>query len=291
MEPEDDLAVQYQGAVRIGEQGTLVAECHLQDMICSSCAALLGLRCIQTPVNHVLDRLASVELLNSDGQEIEFAIKRVLAVVNEPSKTSESKVPEPSQGPFTSSSPGAVELQKLQLELHNQRKDIKRIDSNGFRIVTALDKRAGRIQNEVTKLRGTLPGLQHDIESVQQELGSIRVEISNKRAPEESSTILPTPEDRIAQVTTTVVEVGKQVATFSARFDKEISELKRNLRQQEQEMEDLRGNIRGSVLTTGYAEDMASLRAEMALVKRQAPFPKSTAGLAKSKRCRWKSKY
>jgi hypothetical protein len=26
MEPEDDLAVQYQGAVRIGEQGTLVAE-------------------------------------------------------------------------------------------------------------------------------------------------------------------------------------------------------------------------------------------------------------------------
>lgn len=26
MEPEDDLAVQYQGTVRIGEQGTLVAE-------------------------------------------------------------------------------------------------------------------------------------------------------------------------------------------------------------------------------------------------------------------------
>lgn len=26
MEPEDDLAVQYQGSVRIGDQGTLVAE-------------------------------------------------------------------------------------------------------------------------------------------------------------------------------------------------------------------------------------------------------------------------
>ncbi len=28
---------------------------HLQDVVCCGCAALLGLRCTQTPVNHVLD--------------------------------------------------------------------------------------------------------------------------------------------------------------------------------------------------------------------------------------------
>ncbi|KAK3298926.1 uncharacterized protein B0H64DRAFT_439350 [Chaetomium fimeti] len=274
MEPEDDLAIQYQGAVRIGEQGTLVAECHLQDMVCGSCAALLGLRCVQTPVNHVLDRnqillrLASVELLDCDGLEIEFVIKRVLAV-NRPLETNKAKVPTPSQGGFTSAFPGTVELQKLQLELHNQREDIKRIDSNGFRIVTALDKRAGRIQADVTNLRGTVPGLQRDIESVRQKLVSIRVEIDKTRASEESSTALPALEGRLAQLTTIVGEVGKQVATFGTQFGKEIGELKWYLRQQEQAIEDLRGKVRGIVFTADYGEDMANLRAEMALMRRQ----------------------
>ncbi|KAH6627952.1 hypothetical protein F5144DRAFT_594073 [Chaetomium tenue] len=268
MEPEDDLAVQYQGTVRIGEQGTLVAECHLQDMVCSGCTALLGLRCVQTPVNHVLDRhqillrLASVELLNSDGQEIEFAIQRILAV-NAPTKVNKSKAPESPRGGFTSAFPGITELQQLQLDLHNQREDIKRIDSNGFRIVTALDKRANRMQGEVAKLRGTVPNLQRAIESIRQELGTVLVDISKARTVQENSTTLLALEDRLARVTTSVGEVGKQVATSTAQFDKEIGELKWNLGQQEQELENLRGTIRG------HAEDMASLRAEMAHMRRQ----------------------
>ncbi|EAQ89277.1 predicted protein [Chaetomium globosum CBS 148.51] len=268
IEPEDDLAVQYLDTVRIGEQDTLVAECHLQDMLCSGCAALLGLRCVQTPVNHVLDRnqillrLASVELLNGDGQEIEFAIKRVLAV-NEPAKENKSKAPESPRGGFTSAFSGIAELQQLQLDLHNQREDIKRIDTNGFRIVTALDKRANRMQGEVAKLRGTVPNLQRAIESIRQELGTVLVDISKAQATDQNPTALLAFEDRLVRVTTSVGEVGEQVATSNARFDKEIGELKWNLGQQEQELENLRGTIRG------YAEDMASLRAEVAHMGRQ----------------------
>lgn len=34
---------------------------NLQDIVCSNCTALLGLRCIRTPVNHVLDEYAARE--------------------------------------------------------------------------------------------------------------------------------------------------------------------------------------------------------------------------------------
>ena len=125
------------------------------------------------------------------------------------------------------------------------------------------------MQNEVAKLRDTVPDLQRDIESVRQQLGTILVNISKSRASEESSTTLSTLEDRLAQVTTTVDEVGKQVASFGARFNKEIGDLKWDLRQQEQDMKDLKTKIRGNMLTTDYAEDMASLRAEMAQMRRR----------------------
>jgi predicted nucleic acid-binding Zn-ribbon protein len=133
----------------------------------------------------------------------------------------------------------------------------------------ALDKRTGRIQGEVAKLRGAVLDLQRDIESVRQELASIKVDISKSLVSGESSTTVYTLDDRLTRVTTTVEEVVKQVATFGARFDKEIGKLKWDLRQQEQEIANLRGKVRGSVLTTDYAEDMANLRAEMAEMRQQ----------------------
>ena len=100
-------------------------------------------------------------------------------------------------------------------------------------------------------------------------MASIKVDISKSLVSEESSTTVYTLDDRLTRVTTTVEEVGKQVATFDALFDNEIGKLKWDLRQQEQEIADLRGKLRGSMLITDYAEDMANLRAEMAEMRRQ----------------------
>jgi hypothetical protein len=79
-----NLAVLAQGPVRSGEPLTLVhgwyvhLECswtcsrtfltdcmgrprsHLQDIACSECDAVLGLRCNDVPVNHVLDRSVDI---------------------------------------------------------------------------------------------------------------------------------------------------------------------------------------------------------------------------------------
>ncbi|KAJ4290179.1 hypothetical protein N0V88_006688 [Collariella sp. IMI 366227] len=254
VEPEDDLAVKCKGTVRIGERNTLVEEW-----------------CIQTPVNHVLDenqlllRLASVELLDNEGQEIEFAIKRVLSV-NEPSKTSSSKIPDPSQGPgFASAFPGGVEIQKLQTDLRNQREDIKRIDSNGFRIVSVLDKRTSRIEREVAKQGGVLGGFNRNVEGLKQELMSVKDEIRKLGASGQDTTVLVTLQDRLSSLSSTCADVS----ALGAQFQTDIHELKLELNRQHQDIEDLRPEVRASVTAAEHAEDMATLRAEMAQMRRQ----------------------
>ncbi|KAK4103137.1 hypothetical protein N658DRAFT_422231 [Parathielavia hyrcaniae] len=273
VEPEDDLAIQFHGAFRIGEHGTLVEGCQLQDIICRSCAALLGLRCIQIPVNHVLEenqlllRLASVDLLDADGQEIEFAIKRVLSV-NAPSKMDNGK-PDPTQRASFSSAASSAELQQLQADLHIQREDIKRIDSNGFRIVSALDKRAARVEGQVKELKVTVPGIQRDIGGLQQQLGAITAEIGQLRESTGDNAVISGLEDRLTSVTSNLVDVGHQVATLDAQLQKAVSELKSELNRQRQHMEDLRLQTRGSVAVDDHTQDVAALRTEMAQLRRQ----------------------
>ncbi|KAK3902720.1 hypothetical protein C8A05DRAFT_15254 [Staphylotrichum tortipilum] len=276
VEPEDDLAVRWQGAARIGEPGTLVQECHLQDIICGSCPALLGLRCIQTPVNHVLDenqillRLASVELLDNDGREIEFAIKRVLSV-DEPSRVStKAESPDPTRGaPFTSAFPGAAEIRQLQGHLHDQREDIRRIDSNGFRIVSALDRRAGRIEGEVAKLQATVGTMTRDFGGLQKELVSLRSEVTKAVASAQNPAALAALDARLDSMAATLAAAGQQLTALSTRFDKDTAELRLELAQIHQDMDGLRAVAGHGVSAADHAQDMAALRVEMAQMRRQ----------------------
>jgi predicted nucleic acid-binding Zn-ribbon protein len=215
-------------------------------------------------------RLASVELLDNDGLEIEFVIKRVLSV-NEPSKVNNnSNPPDPSKGTgFTSAFPGAAQLRQLQIDLHGQREDIQRIDSNGFRIVSALDKRADRINGEVTKLRGTVGGVHRDVGDLQKELSSIRAEIGKARASAQDTSALVQLESRLTAASNTLGEVGQQVAALNDQFQKEMNELKSELGQQQQDMEDLKSEVRDGVTAAGYTRDIVDLRAEMTHLRRQ----------------------
>jgi chromosome segregation ATPase len=219
--------------------------------------------------NQLLLRLASVDLLDGDGREIEFAIKRVLSVTV-PSTVNNGKFPGAAQGAsFPSASSGVAELQQLQIDLHNQREDIKRIDSNGFRIVSALDKRATRVEGEVTTLKSTVPTLQRDIGSLQQQLGSIKTEIGQLRESESNTTAISGLEDRLASATSQLGEVRHQLATLNTQFQKEMGKLRSELSQQQQDIDDLRSETRGCVAVEDYAQDMAALRAEMAQLRRE----------------------
>ncbi|KAL2159264.1 hypothetical protein VTH06DRAFT_2699 [Thermothelomyces fergusii] len=277
VEPEDDLAIQPRGAIRIGGRGTLVDDCRLQDVVCTSCDALLGLRCVQTPVNHVLDknqlllRLASVELLDSDGRRIKFNIQRVLAV-DEPSKVSRERLGKPQQEPsgdFTPGYPGIPELRQLQLDLRSQREDIRRIDSNGFRIVSALDKRASRLQYEVGRLSGVVLGLQRDIGGLQQDLRTVRDELGKAPTVTHDRDALAAVEDRLTLATAAVGRLGEQLSATDARFQTETDQIWRELCQRQEVIEGLRSTIGDAVPASEHAQDMAAIRAGMAELRRQ----------------------
>lgn len=122
-----------------------------------------------------------MELLGNDRKPVELAIQRALRF-NEPSRVSGANHQDPSRPQFSPADfPGVIELQQLRAELQSQRDDIGRIDSNGFRIVSVLDKRVCGIESEVAALRGTVCGLCHDFGALQKELKELKTDITERR--------------------------------------------------------------------------------------------------------------
>ena len=52
------------GVVRQGSSGTLIEGCELQDQACSACRVLVGIKCLEAPVNHALGEYVLLCRLN-----------------------------------------------------------------------------------------------------------------------------------------------------------------------------------------------------------------------------------
>lgn len=216
--------------------------------------------------NQLLLRLASIDLLDSEGEQVEFAIKRILSV-NEPSRVTAGSHPQetPTGEVPNSAFPGAFELLQLQAELQSQSEDIKRIDNNGFKIVAALDKRVGRIDGEVTKLGGSVVDLRRDIGGVQKNFGTLKTEVSELRKFSQNDTGLAALEDRLSKLSRTV----DKVSILSTEIGTEMPELKSELGQIRRDMEDLRSEVQNCATAADQAQDMAVLRAEISQLRRE----------------------
>ena len=179
--------------------------------------------------------------------------------------------PDPSHGGgfAPSAFPGAFELQQFQTDLQIQKDDIKRIDSNGFKIVSALDKRVGRIEGEFTKLRNTVTDLRRDIGGIQKELRSLKVDIGEARRFTEDNTAFAAVEDQLTSLSSSLGAVRQQVTTMSAQLCRDIPELRSELSRNQHGIEEMKSEIRGSVTATDHAQDVAALRAEMSQLRRE----------------------
>ncbi|KAK1757724.1 hypothetical protein QBC47DRAFT_164319 [Echria macrotheca] len=274
------------GEVRAGETGTLVEGCELQDIVCASCSNVVGLKCVETPVNHVLHedqilfRLASVELLSRDGQEVEFTAKRVLDV-KEPSKVND-RGPDASTNSsgHNSAYPDLVDVFQLQADLQGQREDINRIDSNGFRILSALDTRVSKIDDSVTKLKDTLSSARRDISDIQEDLTSLKDEVNTVKRTTQQHAPLGPLERKLDTTITTIQTVCQEVNALQQNVGKEMSSLKSELRQQKQDLESLKTDLKGRESARDHAKDMASLRAEMLQMRRQMDEMRASAQAA-----------
>ncbi|KAK1778272.1 hypothetical protein QBC45DRAFT_377180 [Copromyces sp. CBS 386.78] len=99
----DDARGFRHGRKHYGVQGTLFEKCRLQYLLCVGCDALLGVKCVETPVNHVLARNqilffeCELVLSTNAGKKEDFVIQRVLDY-DEPSTAStvtSAETPEP----------------------------------------------------------------------------------------------------------------------------------------------------------------------------------------------------
>ncbi|KAK5654769.1 hypothetical protein OQA88_6805 [Cercophora sp. LCS_1] len=275
VDPDGELAVRPDGDTRIGETDTLVEECHLQDIVCFDCSAVVGLKCVETPVNHVLDenqvllRLASVELLSRDGQEVEFKTKRVLDV-KEPSKVNTNRFTDlPNGSGFNASTfPQFVDLVQLQADLDGQRQDIDRIDNEGFEAVAALDKRVNRIDVTVTKFTDALSNHRRDLVGVQKSITSFKTELGQTKQASQDAVVAGL-EEKLNATDGALTEVRRDFGTLEGRLRKELSSLRTEIRQCKQGIEELKADVRDRVSTHDHAQDMAALRNEMAQMRRQ----------------------
>ncbi|KAK0628518.1 hypothetical protein B0T17DRAFT_471715, partial [Bombardia bombarda] len=283
VESDDELAVLSQGDVRVGERGTLVEQCHLQDIVCGIYSAVIGLRCVETPVNHVLDenqvllRRASVELIDAcEGETADFNIKRVLDV-KEPSKAGSSystgafQHGAPHATAFSSSSafPGIVDILKLQADLEGQRNDINRIDSNGFKLVSSLDKRVARVETEASKLTATVSDLRHDVGGVQEDLTSLKSEVTEVKRTLKNHPQLTKLEESFASVTNSLADVRQEIGSLADQLRQDVNVLRNGLQQNKREIKNLKSSIGASVSTSEYAKDVIALRSELAQLRRQ----------------------
>jgi chromosome segregation ATPase len=225
-----------------------------------------------------LFRLASVDLLSRDGQEVEFTIKRVLDV-REPSRVSTGGYSEgPQHSVFNAPAyPEIVDLLQLRADIDGQREDINRIDSDGSKIVTALDTRVARVEEQVSKLKDTLGSLHRDFGGVQVDITALKVDISEAKRAAQDKAPLEELEKSLQTTNRTLNEIRQDVSSLEKQVREGITGTKSELRQQKQAIEDLRTDVRNRVTARDQAKDMAALRAEMAQMKRQMDEMRSKA--------------
>lgn len=215
-------------------------------------------------------KLASVTLSDNAGNDAEFVIKRVLDVRGPSKVNATGSFPGTPNGGFSPQSyTQVVDVFKLQSDLEVQREDISRIDSNGFKIVSALDRRVVSIERELKRLTDTMGDARRDIGITQEDVKFVKAEtIDVKRLVEKrpSTTGL---EERLDSVTTALGEVRQEVRNLAGQYKSELAELKRELSENRQDTENLKSQIKGRVPSRRHAKDMAAVLAELAQLRQQ----------------------
>ncbi|KAK1497448.1 hypothetical protein CTAM01_07718 [Colletotrichum tamarilloi] len=158
---------------RIGEAGYLVAECELQDVACAKYDNVIGLMCLSSPVNHVLQdsqillRKTTIVFLKKNGKPVELNVRHKLKLWNDSRPGSypanDHFIPDSGKGfgpGHGSPNSKNIAFSRLRVDLDAQRESIDRIDTAGFQVVSQFDRAVSRIEKEMAKLSSTLGQLQ-----------------------------------------------------------------------------------------------------------------------------------
>ena len=191
--------------------------------------------------------------------------------MREPSKVSTSNHPEasPSSGFNASTFHEIPDLLQLQGDLKAQREDIQRIDSNGFKIVAALDTRVNRFEEQVTKFKDSLVNFRSDVAGTQEDLASLKVDVSQVKREIQNKAPIAGLEKRLESTNSSLENIRQDVSALEERLDQELSGVKSELQRQKKDIDALKTDVRGRASARDHAKDMAALRTEMLQMRRQ----------------------
>ncbi|OHE93621.1 hypothetical protein CORC01_11120 [Colletotrichum orchidophilum] len=260
---------------RIGEAETLVAGCELQDVSCVKCDNVIGLKCLSSPVNHVLCdsqillRQTSVVFLKKNGKPIELDVRRKLKLRDD-SRTGSCSTnahfnsdyrQEPGfENGHRSSNSENIDLLRLRADLDTQRENIERIDTAGFQVISQFDGAVSRIEKEIAKLRSTMDQLQKDIDLHRADLKCLKSEGSSGTHPMQNSPKVSRLESQVRTASAAISEMQK----LSEDFRKEHDGSRRELQTTREDLRRLESATLGLQLTVTSVTETAKESLEMA---------------------------
>ncbi|KAK8020666.1 hypothetical protein PG990_005804 [Apiospora arundinis] len=175
-----DLDVVASGSVRTGEPTTLVAQCDLQDVACRHCEVVIGLRCLTTPTNHVLQenqlmlRLTSISICAAGSdRHVQPNIKRTLKLKGPEQKRHTHDgytwgFGDPYQGnptAHTDTSASHSSWSTLRSDLDAQGEQIRMLGITGRQIVSTFDEAVTRIDRDIQSMKTDFNTIQEGLDN------------------------------------------------------------------------------------------------------------------------------
>jgi archaellum component FlaC len=222
-----------------------------------------------------------------DGLAVELVVRRYLKLRHNPRTGPDN----PRQGtpdtygsygrPTTSESryassttAGAADLSQLHAEIEAQRGDIDRIDSEGYKVVTAFNGAVTRVEAGLSRMEAALADLRREIEGSQEDTASLKSEIRDVKRQaqaqaEEARTTTDRLEDRLQSANTSIEGLRRDLGELTANFDTDLGTLKAGLRQNTKDIAELKSF---TLLPRDHAEDMAAVRGEIAQLRKQMDY-------------------
>lgn len=242
---------------------------------CTSSAVshITGDDCILTVRRkQILFRITTVLPLNKPGgREVDLVVKRYLKLREAPRSSTHTPTNGAPAGFFSGSSSGAgvPELSLLHAELEAQRGDIDRIDSAGFKVISGLDDAVNRVEGDLGKMRDSLAGLREELRGNHDDMASLKSEIKEVKKQSQDRTIVKSLEEQLHSANDAMQTIRQGLHDLAAKFEGEFESVNVGLRQRAKEIEELKSLLKDRVPAREHAKDMASVRGELAKLRKQ----------------------
>jgi len=239
---------------------------------CGSCGEVLGLECVGTPQNHVLQRdqlllrISAVAVVDGHtGLPVEINAARSLALRNYPRASADPEIgagqhhrqtfpPSRNPGPQQES---AETTEQDGAEIFLLRADVDRLDTAGHQIVSAIDNVVARIDKEVSSLKDTMRLIQRDLGGSQDDIASLKAELNEmKKMAQKNAATLP--------------DLHRDFEGKAAEIKGEVSALKADLVQVKRDMAAMKGCCNGhSAILEGQSKELAAVGSDLIQVRRR----------------------